>query len=76
MLVQYEALCTEKEIVDKLSTYLELDLKPEILDEKVTGVRKKRDPVPPLELKELQLAVDPLARELGYKPPYSITKMC
>lgn len=70
MLLRYEDLVSGTTPLSELSDYLGTTLSPKVLEKRVTGrAPKALEPIPWIELTQLQSEIEPLAERLGYKPP-------
>jgi hypothetical protein len=67
-LIKYENLCSQKEPISNISSYLNSDLKDDILESRIGSSSDKKFP-PGYLLKRLEKVVAPVAEPLGYYPP-------
>ncbi|MDB9527246.1 sulfotransferase [Oscillatoria sp. CS-180] len=64
-LIKYEDFLMGEPSIDKLSSYLDLDLNAAVMDIKI-GSQSKKVPLTTKQLRRLKKVVDPLATQLGY----------
>lgn len=67
-LIKYEKLCSKKEPISNISSYLNADLKDDILESRIGSSSDKKFPSGYL-LKRLEKIVAPVAEPLGYDSP-------
>jgi hypothetical protein len=69
-LVRYEELARGgARAIAPLATYLDLEIRAEVLEHRVLDRKWSLQEIPTPELEELSDAVEPLATRLGYAPP-------
>jgi hypothetical protein len=65
-LVKYEDLCTRKDVIEGIASYLDADIDASILDSKIGSSKRNRE-APRHLVHQLKKAVNPLAESLGYR---------
>ncbi len=67
-LIKYEGLCSQKEPISNIASYLNASLKDDILEGRIGSSNDQKFP-PGYLLKRLEKIVAPVAKPLGYYPP-------